>query len=331
MGFGQIFIYLEKIYLSMGKLQNMLIGIALGDAFGAGYEFAFRERRQFHDVELSRFTSHPNPEFNKQPGMYTDDTQMSIAVAELLAGDDGFNHLNLAESFVRAYKRDPMVGYAKGFKAFLDSISDGEEFLVKIRPESERNGAAMRAVPIGAVKDLENVVRYGIINANLTHNTPKGIASSIATAVISHYNVYHGRNPDIESELIPVVEDVDYKTAFYLRSISQMNGFEPELLLDSKYKDMGVPCDGMITVGAVIYLLSNFNNPEDILVESVRLGGDTDSVASIALGIHMINQPLKVLPKQLYEGLTNHKFGRDYLLKLGDALEKKYPVHNLLQ
>ena len=114
----------------------MLLGIAIGDAFGAGYEFAYKTRAEYQQVDLSRYSANPNPNFRHQAGMYTDDTQMSIAIAELLADDLPFTSENLAEYFLNAYKRDPKVGYAKGFQAFLDSISTKEEFVSKINPSS---------------------------------------------------------------------------------------------------------------------------------------------------------------------------------------------------
>lgn len=308
----------------MNKLQNMMIGIALGDAFGAGYEFAFKERSKFHDVDINNYRKHNNPNFNHKQGMYTDDTQMSIGVAKLLVSGKQFNHINLANSFVDTYKQDPIKGYARGFQAFLNSISDGNDFLSKIRPDSKRNGAAMRAVPIGLVNDLEKVIKYAKINAHLTHNNSKGISSSVAVALLSHNNFYNGENPNIKKDIIPIIEKIDEETANYLQEVSQMKEFDAELLFGIKHKDKGVPCNGMRTAGAVMHILYNYNTPKDILIESVRLGGDTDSVASIALGIHMINDSFDNLPKPLYDKLTNYKFGKDYLLELGNKLNEKY-------
>lgn len=297
----------------------MMLGIAIGDAFGAGSEFAFNDRSQYHEVDLENYLSHPK--HKNAPGAYTDDAQMSIAVAELLASDNTFNKNNLAEYFVSCYKRDPIMGYAKGFQAFLDSVSSGKEFVDRIRPDSEKNGAAMRAVPLGIIKDLDKLVDYAKINADLTHNTPNGFSSSIAVATLSHFALYHDRMPDIESELIP---HLDHTSARYLQDVSRMDILDTGLLFGHEHADSGVPCDGIKTVGAVLYLLSRFSSPKEILVESVRLGGDTDSVASISLGIKMMHSDINDLPKNLYDGLTNNKYGRDYLIALGDKLDKKF-------
>ncbi len=178
---------------------------SIGDAFGAGFEFAFRKRAEYQMVSTEEYA--PHPRHRLQPGMYTDDTQMSIALAELLSSDADFNAENLADSFVTCYKRDPIDGYAHRFKDFLDSISSGKEFLDKIIPRSEKNGAAMRSVPLGILPRLDDVIRCAGINARLTHNTPNGIASSIFVALISHYQFHHGRLPSEEEEILPYIDN----------------------------------------------------------------------------------------------------------------------------
>lgn len=312
------------------KIQNMLLGIGIGDAFGAGYEFAFGKRDEFSYVDLLGYRHHSNPDFAHEPGMYTDDTQMSIAVSELIADDIGFSRENLAEYFVRAYKRDPAIGYAKGFKRFLESIESGEEFLERIRPRSERNGAAMRSVPIGLIPDPAMVAEYARTNASVTHNTPKGIASSMGVALIAHFNFYERRMPDysnLKGNILPYMEGIDKETTTYLlevcakeSSTRKDNSMDYTLLLGNKHKDAGVPCDGMRTLGAVAFILSRYDNPLDVLVESIRLGGDTDSVASIALGINLMHNDVSEIPERLYDGFTDHGFGKHYILQLGKRL-----------
>lgn len=312
--------------------QDMMLGIAIGDAFGAGYEFAFKNRQDFSHIDLSRYRAHNHPDFVHEPGMYTDDTQMSIAVAELLRDGLEFNRKNLADYFVKCYKRDSVVGYAKGFKIFLESVSSGQELLDKIRPDSERNGAAMRSVPLGIIDDLETIIEYSKINASITHNTPKGIASSTGVALISHLNLYEGKIPDLEKKVIPILRNIDNETAEYLEDVCfaekhlrKTDMMDYELLLGKKHKDSGVPCDGMRTLGAVVYILSRYDNPLDVLVESIKLGGDTDSVASIALGINLMHNDVSNIPENLYFGLTNHEFGRNYLMNLGKDISKIIP------
>ena len=114
----------------------MMLELAIGDAYGAGFEFRNRAYvKAFNRVD----------HYGRQPlsinrsGRYTDDTQMSIAIAEVLVAGDAWTPQVVADSFVRAFKRDPRVGYAPRFHRFLEGVRDGEDPRVVItQPESRR-------------------------------------------------------------------------------------------------------------------------------------------------------------------------------------------------
>ncbi|MFC1723962.1 ADP-ribosylglycohydrolase family protein [Nanoarchaeota archaeon] len=109
--------------MRFSKIQNMLLGIAIGDAFGAGYEFVHRNKGQVRDgVDMTKYVAHPKESFRHMPGQYTDDAQMSLGVAELLLSDEVFDTENLADTFVRVFKRDPIPGYSRGFQAILEKV-----------------------------------------------------------------------------------------------------------------------------------------------------------------------------------------------------------------
>src|SRR5512147_1794328 len=106
----------------------MLLEIAVGDAYGAGFEYANNQLiRQFND--LSRYVQHPR--HGTKPGCYTDDTQMSIAIAEAIVADDPWTPEALAARFVAAFKRDPREGYAQRFFGFLAQVKDARQFLAE--------------------------------------------------------------------------------------------------------------------------------------------------------------------------------------------------------
>src|SRR4051812_7127086 len=123
----------------------MLLEIALGDAYGAGMEYAEPDFVRRHN-DLSGYVRHPRHDI--APGAYTDDTQLSLAIAEAVLEDAEWTRERLADRFVGAFKRDPRLGYAQRFHDFLVEVADGTEFLRDIDPRSDKSGAAMRAVPI---------------------------------------------------------------------------------------------------------------------------------------------------------------------------------------
>lgn len=90
---------------------------ALGDAYGFCFEFAEPEHVAAHN-DL-RF--HPPPDRDFAPGSYSDDTQMQLALAELIVSGKEWSRESIADAFVSTFKRDPRPGYARRFAAFLSS------------------------------------------------------------------------------------------------------------------------------------------------------------------------------------------------------------------
>jgi ADP-ribosylglycohydrolase len=306
---------------SLNKCQNMLLGVAIGDALGAGYEMRTQAEIK-KDFILEKYVRRGDSKIN--PGEYTDDTQMTIAVVELLLSKEKFTKEELAQKFVEVYHRDIRDGYSNSTQTALLSSKNGKELLVNIKSDSIKNGACMRAVPLGILPDLKKVIEYGKINAETTHNTPKGITSSVCIAAASHYFYYElGKPEEVFDFCIKACKGLDKESLDFFIEIKNMNNLEPKLLFGEGNELLGVPCDGMRTAGAVMYILSKYSkSTKETLKESILLGGDVDSVASIALGIAAINRGIKELPANLFNDLENKKYGKDYLLKLGKELFK---------
>ncbi|WP_413698817.1 ADP-ribosylglycohydrolase family protein [Psychromonas sp. KJ10-10] len=95
----------------------MLLEIAMADAYGAGFEFAEHEYiKQNHCLRKY----HQSPYDKKPAGRYTDDTQMTIALCELMINEPGtWNKELVAKYFLKAFKRDPRDTYSNDFYHFL--------------------------------------------------------------------------------------------------------------------------------------------------------------------------------------------------------------------
>lgn len=274
----------------------MLLEIAIGDAYGAGFEFVDDEVIE-KEHKLDKY--YVSGIDDLKAGQYTDDTQMTLGLVEFMLSKEEWTKENITKYFLKAFKRDPRGGYAKDFYDFLNSVKDNKEFAEKINPESIRNGAAMRSVPLSIIKDKEVLKKCAKIQASITHDTHEGIVSSQAVALIGHYFLYeNGSKNDLKNYLA--------KETF-------------EIFKDNK-KDR-VPCDGIETIDAVITVLKESESYLDILDKSIKLGGDTDSVASIALGLASLsNQFKKELPDFLFTELENLEYGKDYIEKLENNL-----------
>lgn len=281
----------------------MLVKIAIGDAYGAGFEFA-----PLSFVEKNNVLKYiPHPLGTIPEGKYTDDTQMSIAIAELMLSGKSWSKFNIAEAFMKAYKRDKRLGYAGGFQGFLDTVQTPHEFLAKIKPDSSKNGAAMRAVPLGYEPNLSSVMHKAIVQAQVTHDTVGGTVSAAAVALMSHYFIYKLGD---KSGLQRFIER-------YLR------------ITLNPCKVTETACHGLDTVDAVLTVLMKSESHTEILRNSVALGGDTDSVASIALGIASTsNLYKKDIPLHMYDKLEvgNYHYGKNYLNNLSRRLRGRYSL-----
>ncbi|MCX6715288.1 MAG: ADP-ribosylglycohydrolase family protein [Candidatus Uhrbacteria bacterium] len=294
--------------------DNMLLFIAIGDAVAAATEYIDpRVYAQLiaNTLRLDRYYQHPT-HHKLKPGMYTDDTQMSIGVAEVLAtpeyGQLHATKLDFADAWTRVFHRNVRDGYARGFQAFLETTKLGIEFMDRIKPASEKNGACMRAVPLGVIKDTKTLLEVATVQASTTHDTPIGIFSAQAVALMSHFALYRDDPFDRLQDFL----EIHLPNTILLH---QMN-------LHRRWHGP-VKSPATNTVHAVFDLLTHSSTLSEVLRGAIQFGGDTDSVASIALGIASTRMP-NDLPQVLFDKLENGPYGRDYLKTLGAQLMHTY-------
>jgi len=160
----------------------MLVEFAIGDAYAAAFEFVDRELTRDH--QLGDYARHPRHEI--APGSYTDDTQMSIAVAELIVSSAPFTRENLADCFVQAFQRDPRTDRAfVGNYQRLGYLS-GDEMIElaphrqvdNVRPEFNED-RPQATLPIDEASALQAIAYYQTASYRFSH----GLMTKPATAV----------------------------------------------------------------------------------------------------------------------------------------------------
>lgn len=275
----------------------MLIELAVGDAYGAGFEYVDAEivaRRNNLTAYLRRHTE------TRVQGRYTDDTQMSLATAEAIVSGEAWTPENLAARFVECFHRDPRPGYAGRFYDFLRETKTGTQFLANIRPDSDKSGVAMRAAPVGVFGSLAEVKEKAAVQARLTHDTPAGVAAAQASALMSHYFLY---------------------------------GLGPKATLGA-FLDLHVPgytwndpwrgkvgAKGWMSVRAAVTAVMAHESQSAILRACIAFTGDVDTVATIALASASCCLEVKPdLPANLFEYLENGRYGHDYIKELDKRL-----------
>jgi ADP-ribosyl-[dinitrogen reductase] hydrolase len=280
----------------------VLVELAVGDAYGAGFEYADPEFVAAHNT-LQGYVQHP-AHLGVRPGAYTDDTQMTLAITELLISGEPWTPQRLADRFVRVFHRDQREGYASRFYRLLREVGDGEELLSRINPDSDKSGAAMRAGPLGLLPTVSDVLHHTAVQARVTHDTPAGIEAAQAAALAVHYCNF---------ELGPV-SDVGRWIDLQLRSNGGLGGW-------ARPWRGKVGARGWMSVRAALTAITTRSSLSQILRSCVAFTGDVDTVATVALAAASRSpQIIGDLPHVLLRDLENGPYGRGYLWDLDARL-----------
>ena len=186
----------------------------------------------------------------------TDDSVMTIAVAEALLkqGDYG----KIMQHYGREY---PDVGYGSAFKSWIKA-----EFPMPYN--SWGNGSAMRVSPVGwSGATLEWVLEEAKASAEVSHNHPEGIkgAQSVAAAV------FLAKTGASKSDIKQYVE-----TQFGYDLNRTIDKIRPNYTFD-------VSCQGSVPESLIAFLEST--DFETAIRLAISIGGDSDTIASIAGGV----------------------------------------------
>ena len=280
----------------------MLIEIAIGDSYGAGFEYVSDEVIKTHNNGQS-YIQHPIHKL--RPGQYTDDTQMTIAIYEYLKECKFIPDLDpviVSNYFYNAFARDKRDGYARGFQSLLEEVSSGKELFEKCNGKSAKNGAAMRACPIGLIEDKDLLKEFAKLQGSITHSD-RGLTAAIAVAL----SVWFLRK-----------NMGDFSDLFeFLNDELEIN---EDWIFTGKVKH---PDDlGMITVKSALTFTMFAYSFNDLLKNCVAATGDVDTNTAIACGIYSVTKQYseaggtESIPKHLFHTLETEKYGRDYLIEL---------------
>jgi ADP-ribosyl-[dinitrogen reductase] hydrolase len=242
----------------------MLVHIGIGDAFGAFFE-SQAPTEMYLWGHLTGVLGYPGG----GPATYTDDTQMALAIGDLMLRKDPtrWTSTDVVDAFVSAYRKAPAKGYARGFRQILDSLPKSTPvrvFQSTIIPQSTRNGGAMRAAPLGLLPMKSQVIDIAMMQASVTHATREGMMSAAAAALLTHYFYYRvGPRAEVPDWIADQLQDARWKDIWTKGEVS-VQGYE--------------------TVRAAISCVACANpDMASVLERCVALGGDTDTVAAIAM------------------------------------------------
>lgn len=223
----------------------MLMGAILGDIAGSIYEF----------------DPHKSTDINIQDKRmdYTDDTIMTIAVADWILNDKLHTEKGLVERMQQWGRRypHPMGAYGNMFAQWLRTDNP--------KPyNSWGNGSAMRVSAVGFAFDtLEETMKVAKSCAEVTHNHPEGIKGAQATAAA----IFMARTGSTKEEIRRFITDTfGYNLDRSCDDIRPTYGFDGS-------------CQGTVPESIIAFLDSK--DYEDALRLCISLGGDADTMGAI--------------------------------------------------
>ena len=236
----------------------MVLGAIVGDICGSPYEFGYNATGPMKDYDF--------PLFSKR-GFFTDDTVMTLAVADALLKSFAESRQPLSYALVESMRdlgrRYPDVGYGESFGRWLESR------VAHPRPyRSIGNGAGMRVSPAAwAFETLGEVELVAGETAKVTHNHPEGIRGAQAVAAC----VFLARSGRGKQEIrVYVRNQFGYALDFTLDEIRPTYTFD-------------VTCPGSVPQAITAYLEST--GFEDAIRKAVSLGGDADTIGAMTAAI----------------------------------------------
>jgi poly(ADP-ribose) glycohydrolase ARH3 len=301
----------------LDRFQGCLLGLAIGDALGARFEGQPAERIRGRFPTVESLMAYPQEEI-----WYTDDTQMTIGVAETLIEHGRIIEERLCEAFAANYT--PTRGYGRGARAVLEAMQEGRnhrEVAEQYFPGgSYGNGAAMRVAPVGLFfgDDRRRLWEEARLSALPTHRHPLGIegAQLVALAVGLCSRRERFDREALFAELRSACESSEYRA-----KIEQAAAIESA-------DDLASLGNGIAAIDSAPTAIASFATAsesfEKTIGHAIGTGGDTDTIAAMAGAVSGAYLGANKLPQRLVGLLESSPKGGAYLAELGARLFAAY-------
>jgi poly(ADP-ribose) glycohydrolase ARH3 len=293
------------------RFRGALLGGAVGDALGRPVEGWPRAAIRARYGVLR--------DFQPPGGRYTDDTQLTICVAEsLLAGDGTLDPADLARRFV-AMSESPR-GWGMATTAAVGRLAAGVPWQ-SAGEHSAGNGAAMRVAPVGLahIDDVGALRRNAALSATLTHTDPRAVASAVAQAALAAWCARRPPGPLVPAEAVDAVAATLAPVAGSASLVERLGAVLPLLGTEPGPALAALGTSGFVleTLPAAVWcFLRSPDDAEEVIVTAANAGGDTDTLAAMAGTLAGAHVGDAALPERWLEGLED----RDRLMDLADRL-----------
>lgn len=285
------------------RYRGCFVGLAVGDALGAPYEFLEKEEVKYnHQMNAGGF-------FNLPKGAYTDDTTMNICLAESILTKD-FDMYDQMNRYIQWYTKGMYSSTKTCFdignqtQYALEYYIQNSKFIFEDEKElrysknSSGNGSLMRIAPIAmAYNDLSRIMYYAKESSITTHTSNKCVGLCINYAQMIRLAL-NGKTKD---EIVSVDK--------FVKNIQLTDLCSSGYVLDS-YR--------MCT-----YAFLHTSTFEDCMQFIIEQGGDADTNACIAGMLAGAYYGIDSIPAIWVEELMDNKLMFSYADRLLEYSKKE--------
>lgn len=295
-------------------MSNPLLGCAIADSLGMPFETKSSNDPLIVNWDGKTFLS--SPHHNLKAGQFTDDSQLSILVAESLIDRSGFDPEDLAARYVDWIESGVARGYGRTTLLAVNNLKSGKLWNESGVPGSYGNGTAMRAAPFGVYfrNDLYALQSIVKMDSAITHKSDEAEAGALAIALAAYY-IVNEQTDDMVENICRALPSSVVKTK--LSQVPKLLASKTEPLV--ALKNIGTRADVRQTVPAVFYLYGKFPKFEDAIEHAIRAGGDTDTTAAIVGALIGTRDGIRGIPQAWVDGVED----KDKLILLDSKLTSR--------
>lgn len=295
-----------------GKIRGGLYGVAVGDALGATLEFMGKEEIRARYGELRDIVG--GGWLNLRPGEWTDDTEMTLAVAEGIMKDPESPVPHIGEAFLRWRATNPpdIGGTIRAAFHTYDRLKDWHLAAREVHERGRRtagNGALMRTLPLAFIYE-ENADLYmrTMEVARMTHWDPEAGLTCFLYCLIAQRFINGAEDPLAAFE--------ETRVGFFETVPPSMR--EPAEKIVARVENLSRKAEGELrptgytldTLGCALWAVLTRISFEDAVVTAVNLGGDADTVGAVTGGLVGVLHGYEAIPQRWLEKFNDKQRNR---------------------
>lgn len=301
------------------QYRGCMLGLAIGDSLGYPTEFIRTRENILAATDGFGVTDLPNP------AIYTDDTQMTICIAEALLENgrelDPFMK-TLSKKFIEWLKTqdNPAKRRAPGNTCIQACVRllGGMDWEHSGIPQSQGCGSAMRSAPIGLYHNQSEVIAdFAINSSRITHPHELAMCGSVTNAMVTRYAL-DGVPTGMWANDILKIASISYEFTELIQLAAEeaaLKTHDPDYVLSSEC--LGEGWTGHEAVASALYCcMMHPNSYKDAVLLAANAVGDSDSIACITGGWMGAKFGTDGIPARWMDLIED----RDILIGLADRL-----------